>query len=68
MGCNVRVNGRWAKSADRSFNGFGLITRVVSLSSRNTQALEAFAYYALCNTLYFNFIAKGHDTTFLRDS
>lgn len=51
-----------------SSNGFGLIARVVSLTSRNTQALEGFAYYSLAKSLYFNFIAKGHDTTFPRDT
>jgi hypothetical protein len=49
-------------------NGFGLIARVVSLSTRNTQVLQGFAFYALAKSLYFNFIAKGHETTFPRDT
>ena len=49
-------------------NGFGLIARVVSLSIRNTQVLQGFAYYSLAKSLYFNFVAKGHDTTFPHDT
>ena len=49
-------------------NGFGLIARVVSLGTRNTHVLQGFAYYALAKSIYFNFIAKGHDTTFPRDT
>jgi hypothetical protein len=51
-----------------SSNGFGLIARVVSLTSKNTQVLEGFAYYSLAKSLYYNFIAKGHQTTFPRDT
>ncbi len=49
-------------------NGFGLIARVVSLSTRNTNVLQGFAYYSLGKSLYFHFVAKGHDTTFPRDT
>ena len=49
-------------------NGFGLIARVVALSTQNTQALQGFAYYSLAKSLYFNFVAKGHDTTFPHDT
>jgi hypothetical protein len=51
-----------------SSNGFGLIARVVSLSTRNTQVLEGFAFYSLGKSLYFNFVAKGDNTTFLKDT
>jgi len=33
-------------------NGFGLIARVVSLSTRNTNVLQGFAYYSLGKSLY----------------
>ncbi len=49
-------------------NGFGLIARVVSLSTRNTQVLQGFAYYSLAKSVYFNFVAKGHNITFPRDT
>lgn len=51
-----------------SSNGFGLIARVVSLSTQNTQVLQGFAYYSLAKSLYFNFVAKGHNTTFPHDT
>jgi hypothetical protein len=51
-----------------SSNGLGLIARVVALSTQSTPALEGFAFYSLGKSLYFNFIAKGHDTTFSKDT
>ena len=51
-----------------SSNGFGLIARVVSLSAQNTHVVEGFAYYSLAKSLYFNFVAAGHNTTFPRDT
>jgi len=51
-----------------SSNGFGLIARIVSLSTRNTQVLEGFAFYSLGKSLYFNLVAKGHNTTFPKDT
>lgn len=51
-----------------SSNGFGLIARVVSLSTQNTQVLQGFAYYSLAKSLYFNFVATGHNTTFPHDT
>ncbi len=49
-------------------NGFGLIARIVSLSTRNVQVVQGFAYYALAKSVYYNFVAKGHETTFPRDT
>lgn len=49
-------------------NGFGLIARVVSLSTQNTQVLQGFAYYSLAKSLYFNFVATGHNATFAHDT
>lgn len=51
-----------------SSNGFGLVARVVSLTSGNTRVLQGFAYYSLAKSLYFNFVAKGKDTTFAHDT
>ncbi|WP_263385923.1 hypothetical protein [Granulicella arctica] len=55
-------------AATVSSNGFGLIARVVSLSTRNTSVIQGFAYYSLAKSVYFHFIAKGHDTTFPHDT
>ena len=49
-------------------NGFGLIARVVSLSTRNVQVVQGFAYYSLAKSVYYNFLAKGHETTFPHDT
>jgi hypothetical protein len=47
-------------------NGFGLIARVVSLTTRDRNVVQGFAYYALAKSVYFRFIARGHQTTFPR--
>lgn len=49
-------------------NGFGLIARVLSLSTRNYSVTQSFAYYALAKSVYFRFVAKGHETAFARDT
>lgn len=49
-------------------NGFGLIARVVSLSTRNYSVVQGFAFYALAKSVYYRFIAKGHETSFARDT
>lgn len=55
-------------AAGYASNGLGLIARVVSLSTRDTSVIQGFAYYSLAKSLYFNFIDKGHDTTFPHDT
>jgi hypothetical protein len=55
-------------AAGYSSNGFGLIARIVSLSTRDTNVIQGFAYYSLAKSLYFNFLDKGHDTTFPHDT
>jgi hypothetical protein len=55
-------------AAGFSSNGFGLVARVISLSTRNTSVIQGFAYYSLAKSVYFHFIAKGHDTTFPHDT
>jgi hypothetical protein len=55
-------------AAGYSSNGFGLIARVVSLSTRDTNVIQGFAYYSLAKSLYFNFLDKGRDTTFPHDT
>jgi hypothetical protein len=51
-----------------SSNGFGLIARVLSLTTRDTNVIQGFAYYSLAKSVYFHFLAKGHDMTFPRDT
>ena len=55
-------------AAGYSSNGFGLIARIVSLSTRDTNVIQGFAYYSLAKSLYFNFLDKGHDATFPHDT
>lgn len=55
-------------AAGYASNGFGLIARVVSLSTRDPHVVQGFAYYSLAKSLYFNFLDKGHDTTFPHDT
>lgn len=55
-------------AAAYSSNGMGLISRVVSLSTRDTNVIQGFAYYALAKSVYYRFVAKGHDTTFDHDT
>lgn len=57
-----------AGSSTVASNGFGLIARIVSLSTRNIQVVQGFAYYSLAKSVYYNFLAKGHETTFPRDT
>ena len=49
-------------------NGFGLIARVLSLTTRNAGVVQGFAYYALGKSIYYRFLDKGHDTTFDKDT
>lgn len=55
-------------AAAYSSNGFGLIARIVSLSTRDTNVIQGFAYYSLAKSLYFNFLDKGKETTFAHDT
>ena len=55
-------------AAGYAANGIGLIARVVSLATRDTNVIQGFAYYSLAKSIYFNFIDKGHDTTFPHDT
>ena len=55
-------------AAAYSSNGLGVIARIVSLSSGNANVTQGFAYYSLAKSIYFRFIAKGHETTFSRDT
>lgn len=55
-------------AAGYASNGFGLIARVVSLSTRDTNVIQGFAYYSLAKSLYFNFLDKGKETVFDHDT
>lgn len=55
-------------TATTSSNGFGLIARIIALSTRNTSVIQGFAYFALAKSLHYHFIAKGHETTFPHDT
>ncbi len=49
-------------------NGFGLIGRVISVSTGNRNISAGFAYYALSRSVYKRFIAKGYESTFPHDT
>lgn len=55
-------------AAGYASNGFGLIARVVSLATRDTNVIQGFAYYSLAKSIYSNFLDRGKDTTFPRDT
>lgn len=55
-------------AAGYASNGFGLIARVISISTKDTNVIQGFAYYSLAKSIYFNFLDKGQETTFPHDT
>lgn len=49
-------------------NGFRLVGRVASLASGNRDVASGFAYYALAKDVYRQWIARGKDVSFPRDT
>jgi hypothetical protein len=49
-------------------NGFGVIARVVALTSSNANVASGFGAYALAKSIYFRFLTHGHDVTFPKDT
>ena len=49
-------------------NGFGLIARITSLATLNTGVLQGFAYFSLGKSVYFHYLARGHNTAFAKDT
>ena len=49
-------------------NGFGFAARVAVMSSANAVLLHTFAVYAVSKSIYFRWIARGHEIDFPKDT
>ena len=49
-------------------NGFGLVGRVVGLAAGNRSLAAGLGYYAAALSFYENFLHKGHDVVFPKDT
>lgn len=49
-------------------NGFGFAARVLVMSSANAVLLRTFAVYAVSKSIYFRWIARGHEIDFPKDT
>ncbi len=49
-------------------NGFGFAARVAVMSSANAVLLHTFAVYAVSKSIFFRWIARGHEVDFPKDT
>jgi hypothetical protein len=49
-------------------NGFGFAARVLVMSSANAVLLHTFAVYAVSKSIYFRWVARGHQIDFPKDT
>jgi hypothetical protein len=49
-------------------NGFGFAARVAAMASANAAVGRGFAYFALSKSIYYRWIAKGHEVQFPKDT
>ena len=49
-------------------NGFGLVARVIALTVSNQSVATGFGTYALAKSIYFRFLARGHEVSFPKDT
>jgi hypothetical protein len=49
-------------------NGFGFAARVVAIASANAAVGRGFAYFALSKSIYYRWIARGHEVQFPKDT
>ncbi len=49
-------------------NGFGFAARVAAMASANAIVGRGFAYYALSKSIYYRWIARGHEVQFPKDT
>ncbi|HZL25912.1 MAG TPA: hypothetical protein VFC39_05225, partial [Acidobacteriaceae bacterium] len=49
-------------------NGFGVIARVIALTSSNANVASGFGAYAFAKSVYFRFLTHGHDVSFPKDT
>jgi hypothetical protein len=49
-------------------NGFGFAARVAAMASANAAVGRGFAYFALSKSIYYRWIARGHEVLFPKDT
>jgi len=49
-------------------NGFGLVARVIALTAANANVATGFGVYALGKSIYFRFLSRGNQVSFLKDT
>jgi len=49
-------------------NGFGFAARVVAMASANAAVGRGFAYFALSKSIYYRWVARGHEAQFPKDT
>jgi hypothetical protein len=49
-------------------NGFGFAARVAAIASANAAVGRGFAYFALSKSIYYRWIARGHEVQFPKDT
>jgi hypothetical protein len=49
-------------------NGFGFAARVAAMASANAVVGRGFAYFALSKSIYYRWIARGHEVRFPKDT
>lgn len=49
-------------------NGFGFAARVAAMASANAEVGRGFAYFALSKSIYYRWIARGHEVQFPKDT
>lgn len=49
-------------------NGFGFAARITAMASANAAVGRGFAYFALSKSIYYRWIARGHEVRFPKDT
>lgn len=49
-------------------NGFGFAARILVMSSANATLLHSFAVFAVAKSIYYRWIARGHEVDFPKDT
>lgn len=49
-------------------NGFGFAARIAAMAAANPAVGRGFAYYALSKSIYYRWIARGHEIDFPKDT
>jgi hypothetical protein len=49
-------------------NGFGVVARVVAITASSRDVALGFGAYAFAKSVYFRFLARGHEVTFAKDT